>query len=196
MDATTQHKTGKVALMLAIGLGVVLGVVITWNPMREYVDVKASPTPLGVGRQQLLDSLSNVFTLEPVENRPALYVVKLGGSTATVAIQGNAAAPDKVNVTSTYTKDTAPVIATAANLLAKSMLGDGDWYGAWAGTAIHKCEPGFDIVGTRSDGPGVVEVRMSKREVDGEPVLSIAFRRLRQPTSLSITSTRCTTCRR
>jgi len=53
-----------------------------------------------------------------------------------------------------------------------------DWYGPWAGAAIHKVEPGFDIVGTNVTNSGVVEVRMSKLELYGEPVLSIVFRRL------------------
>jgi hypothetical protein len=64
--------------------------------------------------------------------------------------------------------------------LATVILGDAEWYGSWAGAAVHKCEPGFDIVGThQTTDSRTIEVRMTKLEMNGQPVLSIAFRRLR-----------------
>jgi hypothetical protein len=116
MDPLKQSH--RVVLLLALALGAFLGFAgrAAWNPTRDGVTTaKPHTKPLGVTRQQLLDSLGSVFTLEPVEKKPTLCVVKLGGSTATVAIQGAADAPNKANVTAVYTSDSAPVIATAAS---------------------------------------------------------------------------------
>jgi len=163
-------------LLFALVLGIAAAVALTRG---DYSTPARSGVPLGVSRQAILDKLGRVYPLRPVENKPTLYVVKLGNSIATAAIQGNPDAPYMANVTAVYTKETAPVLATSANLLAMAILGDGEWYGPWAGKAIHKAEPGFDIAGQYTNAAGVYEVRMSKRELNGELVLSVAFRRLR-----------------
>jgi len=172
----TPQNRRRIMLLFAIALGAAAAVALTRG---DYSTPVKSAVPLGVSRQAILDKLARVYPLQPVENKPTLYVVKLGNSIATSAIQGNPYAPYMANVTAVYTKETAPILATAANLLAMAILGDGEWYGPWAGKAIHKVEPGFDVAGQYTNAAGVYEVRMSKRELNGENVLSIAFRRLK-----------------
>ncbi len=186
--AVRQQKTDKrIALLLAILVGAGLGVAGT-AALAPPADVAVQPerpgarrTPtLGTNRQELLDALAGTFTWSTAVDKPGLYVVKLDGSGATVAIEGEANEPRRASVTTIYTKDSAPHLATAAGLVARAVIGDVDWYGKWAGTAIHKCEPGFDIVGThRTADTGVAEVRMTKLVVGDAPTLSISFCRLR-----------------
>jgi hypothetical protein len=166
----------RIALLCAVVLFAAAGYILTRS---NYDPPAKSATPLGVTRQAILARLERVYKLQPVEKKPTLYVVKLSGSIATVAIQGPPDAPNMANVTAIYSKETAPVLATAGSLLSLAILGSGEWYGPWSGQAIHKCEPGFDIVGQYTNTTGVFEVRMSKRDLNGESVLSVVFRRLR-----------------
>jgi hypothetical protein len=186
-----KKKPQIISLLFAFVVGAVLGVVGTWISTRGYPNKPDKPdkrdishipsidlvrTQLGVSRQQLLDSLSTVFAIKTIENQPGYFHVKLGGSNVVVVIYGDAAAPIEANVSSVYTKGAAPVIAMAASLLARPIFMDSDWYGPWAGTAINKCEPGFDISAAQLGHLGRVDVRMTKYTLRGEPRLTIKFR--------------------
>lgn len=136
--------------------------------------------PLGVSRQQLLDAIAG-NQLEPMAGQSTgRYVVELNRSGATIAVDGPATTPHSVILTTPLNNGTAPIAATVARQLAKAILGDDARYGEWVGKAIHKCEPGFDIVGQCSapvSQPGVIGITMGRAVVNEVEVLTIRFRR-------------------
>jgi hypothetical protein len=171
------------AIWTLSGFALGLAIAVAFRVPQGIIAASTDKPSLGVSQQQLPDAIAPDNKLQPVQGQPLdRYVVELNESGATVAIDGASDAPYGVTLTSPYSGGSVANAAIVARQLAKAILGADTQYGEWAGKAIHKCEPGFEVVGEcQSAEPNSmrVEVTMKRFIVNKVEVLAVAFRRIK-----------------
>lgn len=175
------HRIRLTSAGFIVGLLVAFASVTTHRSLAGPHATTTDKLPLGVSQQQLLDAISTDNKLQVVPGQPPnRYVAELNESGATIAIDGPADSPIKATLTTPYGYGSARTAATVARNLAQTIIGDEVQYGEWSAKAIFKCEPGYDVVGeckAAEPNPGVVEVKMKRRVVNGVDIRTVSFGR-------------------